>query len=78
MTSWGFDIVLSTFQYNDIAGSLKQLTANSHSPHWRQISKDKNTTRSTTILTRFFDDCVKNLYIRNDDNNILEELTLEL
>jgi hypothetical protein len=26
MTSWAFGTVLATFQYNDIAGSLKQLT----------------------------------------------------
>lgn len=36
------------------------------------------TTRSTTILTRFFDDCAENSYIRNENNNVLEELTVEL
>jgi hypothetical protein len=42
MTSWAFDTVLATFQYNDIAGSLKQLTVTAHSPHWGQISDDEN------------------------------------
>jgi hypothetical protein len=41
MTSWAFDTVLATFQYNDIAGSLKQLTVITHSPRWGQISDDE-------------------------------------
>lgn len=35
------------------------------------------TTRSTTILTRIFDDYDENLNIRNDNKNVLEELTVE-
>ena len=35
------------------------------------------TTRSTTNLTRIFDDYAENLYIRNDNKNVLEELTVE-
>jgi hypothetical protein len=35
------------------------------------------TTRSTTNLTRIFDDYAENLYIRNDNKNVLEELIVE-
>jgi len=35
------------------------------------------TTRSTTNLTRIFDDYDENLNIRNDNKNVLEELTVE-
>jgi hypothetical protein len=38
----------------------------------------KMTTISTTNLTRLFDDCDENIYIRNVDKNILEELTVDL
>ena len=38
----------------------------------------KMTTRSTTNLTRIFDDCDENKYIRNGNKNVLEELTVEL
>ncbi|MGI0042835.1 MAG: hypothetical protein ACRD47_03910 [Nitrososphaeraceae archaeon] len=38
----------------------------------------KMTTRSTTNLTRIFDDCDENIYIRNGNNNVLEELIVEL
>jgi hypothetical protein len=36
------------------------------------------TTRSTTNLTRIFDDCDENIYIRNGNKNVLEELIVEL
>jgi hypothetical protein len=36
------------------------------------------TTRSTRDMTRIFDDCDENLYIRNSNKNVLEELTIEL
>ncbi|MGC2309932.1 MAG: hypothetical protein WA461_16130 [Nitrososphaeraceae archaeon] len=35
-------------------------------------------TKSTTNLTRLFDDCDENINIRNDNNNVLEELTVDL
>ena len=38
----------------------------------------KMTTRSTTNLTRLFDDCDENINIRNDNKNVLEELTVDL
>lgn len=38
----------------------------------------KMTTKSTTNLTRLFDDCDENINIRNDNNNVLEELTVDL
>jgi hypothetical protein len=38
----------------------------------------KMTTRSTTNLTRIFDDCDENIYIRNGNKNVLEELIVEL
>lgn len=38
----------------------------------------KMTTRSTTNLTRLIDDCDENINIRNDNKNVLEELTVDL
>ena len=43
-----------------------------------KIHLTRMTTRSTTILTRFFDNSDEHLNIRNDNNNILEELTMGL
>jgi len=38
----------------------------------------KMTTKSTTNLTRLFDGCDENINIRNDNKNVLEELTVDL
>jgi len=38
----------------------------------------KMTTRSTTNLTRLFDDCDENINIRNDNKNVLEESKVDL
>ena len=35
-------------------------------------------TKMTTNLTRLFDDCDENINIRNDNKNVLEELTVDL
>jgi len=73
-----FDPVLSTFQYNDIADLLTQLTLNmlTHSPRWGEIHLTRMTTRSTRDLTRIFDEPDENIYISNYHNNLLEDLTL--
>ena len=80
MTSGSFDTVLSTFQYNYIAGLLKQLTV-THSPHrGGQISNDENDDEVDDDFDEVFDDCAENSYIRNGNNNVLEEriMTVEL